>query len=117
MTKQWRTIGEVCIDSGTIMLCDPCRADEVSDWWNDYCERTDLNKSPDTVEINGRKDFPIGVITTTGIGDGRYAVEARYETNPDFGERCAEIRIKFLPHPQFEIGDDDLAALLPEGNA
>jgi hypothetical protein len=94
MTKQWRTIGEVCIDSGTIMLCDPCRADEVTDWWNDYCEKTDLNKSPDSVEINGRKEFPIGVVTRTGIGDGRYAVEARYETNPDFGERCAEVRIK-----------------------
>jgi hypothetical protein len=103
MTKQWRTIGEVCVGSGRIMLCDPSRADEASDWWDGYCERTDFDKSPDSVEINGTKNFPIGVITSTGIGDGCYAVEARYETNPDFGERCAEVRIKFLPHPQYEV--------------
>jgi hypothetical protein len=106
MTK-WKTIGEVCIDSGTIMLCDPCRADEVSGWWDDYCERTDLNKSPDSKEINVRKDFPIGVITRTGIGDGCYAVEARYEEHPFMGKRVAAIRIRFLPHPQLEMGDDD----------
>ena len=116
MTK-WKTIGEVCIDSGTIMLCDPCRADEVSGWWDDYCERTDLNKSPDSVEINGRKDFPIGVITRTGIGDGCYAVEARYEQHPFMGKRVAEIRIRFLPHPELEMGDDDLAEMVPKGAA
>ena len=38
------------------------RADEASDWWDGYCGRTDFDKSPDSVEINGTKDFPIGVM-------------------------------------------------------
>jgi hypothetical protein len=33
--REWRTIGEVCVDSGTIVICDPCQADEASDWWAD----------------------------------------------------------------------------------
>jgi hypothetical protein len=37
--------------------------------------------------------------------------------HPIFWKRCAEIRIRFLPHPQIEIGDDDLWALVPEGAA
>jgi hypothetical protein len=50
---------------------------------------------------------PVAVVVQTGLGDGRYTVEARYEDSM-FGERCAEIRIKFLPHPQFDM--DVLAA-------
>jgi hypothetical protein len=116
MTK-WKTIGEVCVDSGRMMLCDPFSANEASDWWDGYRERTDFNKSPASVEINGTKDFPIGVITSTGFGDGRYAVEARYVETPSWGILVAEIRIRFLPHPQYDISDDDLAGMMPEGAA
>jgi hypothetical protein len=45
------------------------------------------------------------------------AVEARYEKYPVFGKRCAEIRIRSLPHPQIEMGDDDLPELVPDGAA
>jgi len=43
----------------------------------------------------------------TGLGDGCYTVEARYEDLGEWGKRVAEIRIKFLPHPQLD----------PESNA
>jgi hypothetical protein len=65
--KQSRTIGEVCVGSGRIMLCDPCRADEASDWWDGYCERTDFDKSPDSVEINGTKDFPLASLQVPAL--------------------------------------------------
>src|SRR6516164_11599220 len=96
MTSKWRTIGDVCVDTATIVICDPCQADDVfSD--NEYFDATDNNNQAG--ELRNDHDCPVAVALRTGIGDGRYKVEARYETNPDFGKRIAEIRIKFLPHP------------------
>ena len=50
-----------------------------------------------------RKDGkePIAVVVEVGLGDGMYKVEARYEDLSELGRQVAEIRIKFLPHPQF----------------
>jgi hypothetical protein len=98
---QWRTIGEVCVDSGHLVICDPCRAQETSNRWAD----TDLNECAKNGvkawELTNDDYYPIAVAVQTGLGDGIYKVEARYETDPVFGKRCAEIRIKFLPHPEF----------------
>jgi len=43
MNKQkWRTIGEVCVDSGHLIISDPCRAEEASNRWID--NDLDLNE-------------------------------------------------------------------------
>jgi hypothetical protein len=95
---EWRPIGEVCVDSGHLIISDPCQADEASDQWAD--SDVDLNECAKNGirawELTNDHDCPIAVVVQTGLGDGRYEVEARYETVGDWGERCAEVRIKFL---------------------
>jgi hypothetical protein len=101
LKSEWRTIGEVCVDSGHLIICDPCRGEEASNRWID--NDLDLNecakKGIRAWELTNDHDCPVAVVVQTGLGDGFYKAEARYETDPDFGERCAEVRIKFLPHP------------------
>jgi hypothetical protein len=109
--REWRTIGEVRVDSDIIVICDPCQADEASDWCADdgFVDSTQNDNAG--AELKNDKGFPIAVAMHTGVGDGQYCVEARYETHLVLGKRCAEIRIRFLPHPQF--GDmDELAEMM-----
>jgi hypothetical protein len=40
----------------------------------------------------------VAVYVSTGLGDGLYPVEARFE-EAEGVTRIAEVRIKFLPHP------------------
>jgi hypothetical protein len=61
------------------------------------CARNNIR----TWELTNEHDCPIAAVTETGLGDGRYKVEARYEDLGEWGKRVAEIRIKFLPHPMF----------------
>ena len=85
-----------------ILACPNChaplRADEAaSEWMNNDL---DLNECA----RNGIRTFQIAnaVVVEAGLGDGLYKVEARYEDLGKWGNRIAEVRIKFLPHPQLE---------------
>jgi hypothetical protein len=117
MNKQndWRIIGEVCIDSATLVLCDPIRGEAAEHWWMDRARKVgvgelDANQEAadgiDTWQLTDDRDISIGVALTTGLGDGVYPVEARYEDDETFGRRVAEVRIKFLPHPYF-LSDEE----------
>jgi hypothetical protein len=101
--EKWRVIGEVAVDTATLVICDPCQMGEVFDRDD---ELRDLDDDQAAVLVNEHK-FPIAVAVTTGLGDGQYAIEARYEDLGEWGRRVAEIRIKFLPHPQ--INPEDVA--------
>jgi hypothetical protein len=101
-TKQeWQTIGQVCVDSGRVIIGDPCNADDACrEWSSDTIYKLDLNEC-------ARKGIMAhqvanAVIATSGMGDGVYDVEARYEDTGEWGKRIAEIRIRFLPHPYFD---------------
>jgi hypothetical protein len=92
----WQTIGEVCVDSGSVIIGDPCNADDACTLWFRLIEDgvTDLNAMM-------RKDIRAqqvenAVIAQSGLGDGVYKVEARYEDCDQWGKRIAEIRIRFL---------------------
>jgi len=89
MTDNWRVVGRVGVDSGCIIIADPAYAekvteDEVMDAVNDHA---------------GPIAGDLGVVVSTGLGDGMYDVEARIEDIEGWGERVAEVRIRFLPHP------------------
>ena len=107
--REWRTIGEVCVDSGHLIISDPCRAEKASNQWID--NDLDLNECAKNGirdwELTNDHDCPVAVVVQTGLGDGIYKVEARYENLGAWGERVAEVRIKFLPHPYFT---DEVAA-------
>jgi len=101
--EDWETIGEVCVDSARLIICDPCRAAAASTVF--IHADIDFNE----LAIKGirshqlrRDSDPLAVVVETGLGDGMYKVEACYEDLSEWGRRIAEIRIKFLPHPQLE---------------
>jgi len=77
--KGWKHIGNVLVDTGSIVLIDPCRA-----------ERMDFNKLVETMPSNDA-DFQRrfseslkkinGIWTPTGFGDGNFPVYAKIIDN------------------------------------
>ena len=67
----WQPIGEFTVDTGTVMICDPCYAKEAIKG----------------VFVN--TEIGCGVIVKSS--DGTYPVYARYENGV-----CAEVRIMFV---------------------
>lgn len=48
--------------------------------------------------ITNEHDVAVALVLSTGLGDGVYPVEARFEEAAG-AVRVAEIRVRFLPHP------------------
>jgi hypothetical protein len=82
-------IGDVAVDSGRIVVMDPCNADEV-------VEMIGHTEGP-TCYRKGKLNMGIGVILPTGIGDGIYPLIAVYDdTLPSkYGNRIARLLIEF----------------------
>jgi hypothetical protein len=83
----WQQIGD---DSGQLALVDPQYADVVAGHVMD----TPLIFESVANDIG----VPIAVVLSSGLGDGAYPVEARFEEVAGT-VRVAEVRIRFLPHP------------------
>jgi hypothetical protein len=88
---KWEKIGVVGIDSGNLILGDPCYWLKDADYnklfpidgeWTYQTRQLKYDKGHD-----GK-----GVITTTGYGDGEYPVYVKYNKEG----RVAEIRVKFM---------------------
>ena len=90
MPDEWELIGHCPVDSGQIMLVDPCyvladnntKDPNLNEFYNDICKVT-------IEEIAGEWD--LGCATSTGWGDGSYPVYVKKE-----GGRVAEVRIVFM---------------------
>jgi len=118
MTKQTITkqIGIVGVDSGQILICDPCYIDSE---WEHLKNEVDSNEIFDpahkgkfnyggccqaTMKEGGQLNYNLGhagagVAVPSGFGDGGYPVIAKIknygtEKNPDF--RVKEVLIKFI---------------------
>lgn len=84
---KWTTVGYIGVDSGTVMVVDPCyiiAEDKWMDFHHEYAGRNGFETHSAEMECGG-------VAVTTAHGDGEYPVEARFDT---YG-RVLEIRIKF----------------------
>jgi hypothetical protein len=94
MKKQkavWKTIGRVGVDSGTLMVIDPCYAVEFSK--TDY-KKFVIDRKEKSVEVPFYKGYDgRAVIFNSGCGDSVYEVQAKFEQLQDFGERITEVRI------------------------
>jgi hypothetical protein len=87
----WKYIGAVGVDSGTLMIIDPCNARNFhSDDYKKYIIRMKNSiQIPFENGINCR-----AVAFSSGIGDGVYDVYAKFENLKDWGERITEVKIK-----------------------
>ena len=85
----WKKIGQVGIDSGSLLLCDPCYAAEQARLISDAYEQ---RRKP-------QYNACLATLTETGFGDGIYDVMARMRKG-----RVVEIKITFI-HP---LGEGDL---------
>ena len=88
--SEWQRIGEVPVDSGRLVLVDPMNTDDVAQHEGDSALTYEL--------VSNDLGIAVALMFSTGLGDGTYGVEARFEEAAG-AVRIAEIRVRFLPHP------------------
>ena len=96
MKIEKRRIGEIGVDGGAILACDPSYAENAKDNYisNGY--------------QGGQLDF--GVVVDSGYGDGCYEAYGVFIDREDGnGERCARLEVEFIPLSEEE------KAMLEEG--
>lgn len=95
--SEWKVIGHVAVDSGCIVISDPCQARNAANAWDAHTNG-DGRDFPVVTAGNWGPDHQAAVFTTTGIGDGYYDVEARYICGD-----VAEVRIVFIDLEEFGL--------------
>jgi hypothetical protein len=112
--KTERILLGVCgVDSGQLIIMDPCYVDKGFDY-NAVCTSHSVGCAPhDKCKDEGtfgapyhhgyggefpspKSPLPLGVVTRTGFGDGAYEVWAEIEDHGDWGKRVARITIDFM---------------------
>jgi len=89
----WIPLGSVTIDTARLLLLDPI-----------HQGRVDAEAKDGQIAVHGGDYTAVQV--PTGIGDGRYRVEGRVLNSPIFGQRLAEIRVRFLDEHGNWLGAD-----------
>ena len=115
--SEWELVGEAGVDSGQIIVVDPCYV------INDEAELLKFAESKDFNDVDATYDellkardknngltvaFKDGIVTNTGFGDGSYKVYIKKENQGDWGERVSELKIVFISdEPEEEEEEDD----------
>lgn len=95
MGDEWIIIGQIYIDSGNIMVCDPGRF---------YSDIHPLEETWDKGGYGHQIGEGIAVLALTGLGDGAYNVEALIGEVEGWGERMKEIRVRFIgPGTMYDV--------------
>lgn len=98
MSDDFEVVGRVWVDAGYVLVGDPFNfpAGESGQEMVNRLEALD--------EENG--EYAPGIVAVkSGLGDGIYEVQVRYEEVPGWGKRVAEMRVLFLTDEMKEIGD------------
>lgn len=95
--EKWITIGNVAVDSGSLMIGDPCYLDDDEDWNEELYEKCicgDLcNSEEGHIEIN-EMCLNQAVAFSSGFGDGIYEVKALIKNyGKKLGKRIKEVKI------------------------
>ena len=90
MKDKWIVIGQVHIDSGHILICDPCQTQHGTNFMAITIAKMDGEGNPHQIGEG------VGVVFPSGFGDGAYNVEALIGNVADFGEMIKEIRVRFV---------------------
>lgn len=99
MNETKTLIGSCGVDSGQIMIVDPCYVidGKFSEQQYDECCTVTLSD-----EQAGQIMGDLAVVSTTGIGDGYYPVYATIENIAGWGERITKLEIDFTDHVLIE---------------
>ncbi len=99
LTSKWVLAGQIQIESGQVLICDT---------GNIFHHLKEIKTEMDNPTYNAFLAKPIpddlGVISSTGIGDGLYNVGVLIEEQGELGKRVVELRIRFLE--RFSAVDD-----------
>jgi len=102
-------VGRCGVDSGQIMIADPCYliGDDFAD--KDYKAACAITLSDDQA---GSLPFAKGhegkaVVASSGIGDGFYPVWAIYDEVEMFGERIMKLEIDFSDHIYLKNAEEE----------
>ena len=103
-------LGVVGVDSGQIMICDPCyiQSEFISK------EEVDFDENPAIYrhrEDGSRWQFTFGtppfkdnaVASTSGLGDGQYDVFAEIIEVEGWGERVKKVWVEFIRETELEV--------------
>ena len=81
--RGWELIGHCDVDAGLLYLGDPCYLSDNNLFadWQKFCDLIPDNKEGFTIGHSGEVDTPgkegMGVVVSTGYGDGTYGVYAQ----------------------------------------
>lgn len=80
--EQWEHIGMVCVDSGMIMIIDPCYAANINGFlrdkkWKDFCNFTFEQEEKGKHEFNLELFNGISAIAFGISDDGHYPVSVK----------------------------------------
>lgn len=95
----WKYIGRCAVDSGQMMLVDPCYVLRDNKESKDGVTYEELLAEWEKVDWKGDYiDLPnkLGFVTCTGYGDGTYSVYIKTIEDPSWGHRVAELKIVFI---------------------
>ena len=107
MGNEWKKIGSIVVDAGLCWIGDPCyilhknpKAEKyydrppqaIGDSWPDFCDKLqDMEDGSMQLSFDLGHDG-LGVVTSTGHGDGCYPVFAKHNENG-----CvAEVKVVFI---------------------
>jgi hypothetical protein len=118
--RGWDLIGTIGVDSGQMMLCDPCYVDS---WDRDdgtfaddamgrekpehtnfsYAGACNATLSKQKAGILGRGT---GAVCSSGFGDGSYGVYIKRSDEGPWGNRVGAMMIVFISDDEDEDGDE-----------
>lgn len=112
MTSEWELVGTLGVDSGQMMLCDPCYISknfaneygdvEVGMTYNGACMTTLGHKGFGFLtNTSGNYSINLAFVTSSGYGDGEYPVYIKRD-----GNRIAEMKIVFIGKDLEDEEDD-----------
>lgn len=102
-------VGSCGVDSGQIMIADPCYLIDGDFSEKHYEEACEITLSEDRA---GPLMYDMGhegkaVVASSGIGDGFYPVYATYSDDDGWGERIMKLEIDFSDHPLLADYDEE----------
>jgi hypothetical protein len=114
-------IGDIGVDSGQIMICDPCYIESSWEDDNDFSPGSSKREKPENTNFSyagacettlaksqaGIIGPGLGAVTSSGFGDGRYPVYVEFSDEGAWGRRVKSMTIVFIDDSEQESDEDE----------